>query len=274
VCVCVCVFTLVWILWTLISVLQTCGFLSVRRTHTSCLRGVEGRVPGVQRRQHHCPDSSRAARALVAPPPAPPLLRRAGSRILLAVFRGQPNARAPIVSCCLGVVGTHRLPAGNGVGVGARAGWGVERYVPPSSRPAKDEETLCWGWRGEHFDNTQEVWVGETVVSVRMMTTVLWLSLLLQPTCNIPCFVHVDLFSSVFFCRFRHFWRVCVFWPSWHPPRRRDKSSLRTNDALLETCLGALDLLLDLSEKCGYGTVRYGTVRYGTVHLPCFAEWG
>ncbi|CAM9812805.1 unnamed protein product [Ectocarpus sp. 12 AP-2014] len=55
-------------------------------------------------------------------------LRRAGSRILLAVFRGQPNARAPIVSCCLGVVGTHRLPSRGGrggAGAGPRAG---ERY--------------------------------------------------------------------------------------------------------------------------------------------------
>ncbi|CAN0224154.1 unnamed protein product, partial [Ectocarpus sp. 4 AP-2014] len=56
-------------------------------------------------------------------------LRRAGSRILLAVFRGQPNARAPIVSCCLGVVGTHRLPSRGGrggAGAGPRAG---ERYM-------------------------------------------------------------------------------------------------------------------------------------------------
>ncbi|CAM9655874.1 unnamed protein product [Pylaiella littoralis] len=51
------------------------------------------------------------------------LLRRAGSRILLAVFRGHPNARAPIVSCCLGVVGTHRLPT-RGAGVGGLVGGG------------------------------------------------------------------------------------------------------------------------------------------------------
>ncbi|CAN0147301.1 unnamed protein product, partial [Scytosiphon promiscuus] len=35
--------------------------------------------------------------------------------------RGHPNARAPIVSCCLGVVGTHRLPA-RGSGAAPRAG--------------------------------------------------------------------------------------------------------------------------------------------------------
>ncbi|CAM9800709.1 unnamed protein product, partial [Hapterophycus canaliculatus] len=58
------------------------------------------------------------------------LLRKAGIRILLAVFRGHPNARAPIVSCCLGVVGTHRLPSrGSGVGVGAARARAGERYV-------------------------------------------------------------------------------------------------------------------------------------------------
>ena len=37
-------------------------------------------------------------------------LRRAGARILMAVFEGQPIARGPIVSCCMAVVGIHRLP--------------------------------------------------------------------------------------------------------------------------------------------------------------------
>lgn len=52
-------------------------------------------------------------------------LRRVGARILMAAFEGQPNARGPIVSCCLAVVGTHRLPlsssspaAGLGLGKG------------------------------------------------------------------------------------------------------------------------------------------------------------
>lgn len=44
------------------------------------------------------------------------LLRRAGARILVAVFKGHPNARGPIVSCCLAVVGTHRLPGAHGTG--------------------------------------------------------------------------------------------------------------------------------------------------------------
>ncbi|CAM9550164.1 unnamed protein product [Ectocarpus sp. 6 AP-2014] len=56
-------------------------------------------------------------------------LRRAGARILLAVFRGQPNARAPIVSCCLGVVGTHRLPSRGGRGGGGAGHRAGERYV-------------------------------------------------------------------------------------------------------------------------------------------------